>query len=142
MSQAERAPRAHKPPDLSPVRRGSLEFTIFEIGELRAVSRMPVTESMLNPFGTVNAGAMIWMADVTASALAWGPEARAKGEIQSFPLALDLVTHLVSNVRDGEILAEATFVRRGSRVSVVRTRVTCGDKLLCEVTTTHLRANA
>jgi len=31
---------------------------------------MPFTSGVLNPYGTVQAGAMIWLADVTASVLA------------------------------------------------------------------------
>lgn len=124
------------------VRKGGLEFTIEEIGRDRVLSRMPVTDEMKNPFGTVNAGALIWLADVTATCLAWGPEARARGDVAAFPLALDLHTTLLGNVRQGEVLAEARFVRQGRRVSVVRTRVTAGERLLAEVTTTHLKADA
>ena len=94
----------------------------------------------LNPFGTVQAGAMLWMADVTATVLAIGSsELGKKG--QGFPLAINVTASLLGNQRGGEILAEARFVRKGRRVTVVRTRVT-GDKgrLLAEVTTTHVPA--
>ena len=30
---------------------------------------MPIKAGMLNPFGTVHAGAMLWLADVTGTAL-------------------------------------------------------------------------
>ena len=39
-------------------RTGSIEFFIEERDENRVISRMPVAEGMLNPFGTVQAGAM------------------------------------------------------------------------------------
>lgn len=119
---------------------GSLEFFIEERTPDYVLSRMPVTEGMLNPFGTVQAGAMIWLADVTASALAIaGQTIGEKG--QGFPLAIDIHTTLVGNQRDGEITAEARFVRKGRNVLVVRTRVTGNEgKLLAEVTTTHVRA--
>ena len=121
-------------------RRGELEFTIEERREDCVVSRMPVIAGALNPFGTVQAGAMLWMADVTATVLAIGSsELGKKG--QGFPLAINVSASLLGNQRGGEILAEARFVRKGKRVTVVRTRVT-GDngRLLAEVTTTHVPA--
>ena len=123
---------------ISSVRRnGNIEFFIEERNEDYVISRMPVTAGILNPYGTVQAGAMVWMADVTASILAI--EGRTVEEDgKGFPLAIDIHTTLVSNQRDGEIKAEARFVRRGQSVLFIRTRVTgSGDKLLAEVTTTH-----
>ena len=121
-------------------RKGELEFFIEERKEDRVVSRMPVGQGALNPFGTVQAGAMLWLADVTATVLAIGSaELGEKG--QGFPLAININANLLGNQRGGEILAEARFVRQGKRVTVVRTRVT-GDsgRLLAEVTTTHVPA--
>jgi acyl-coenzyme A thioesterase PaaI-like protein len=51
-------------------RTGELEFFIEERREDCVVSRMPVIPGALNPFGTVQAGALLWMADVTATGLA------------------------------------------------------------------------
>jgi 1,4-dihydroxy-2-naphthoyl-CoA hydrolase len=121
-------------------RTGNIEFFIEERQEDCVISRMPVQAGILNPFGTVQAGAMLWLADVTATVLAIG-----KTEIgengKGFPLAVDLHTTLLGNQRDGEIRAEARFVRRGKRVIVVRTRVTGNEgRLLAEVTTTHVPA--
>ena len=121
-------------------RTGELEFIIEERRQDCVVSRMPVVPGALNPFGTVQAGAMLWMADVTATVLAIGSaELGEKG--QGFPLAINVNANLLGNQRGGEILAEARFVRKGKLVTVVRTRVT-GDKgrLLAEVTTTHVPA--
>ena len=121
-------------------RTGELEFTIEERRDDCVVSRMPVGKGALNPFGTVQAGAMLWFADVTATVLAIGTsELGEKG--QGFPLAINLNANLLSNQRGGEIFAEARFVRKGKRVTVVRTRVTGdGGRLLAEVTTTHVPA--
>jgi acyl-coenzyme A thioesterase PaaI-like protein len=70
---------------------------------------MPVSSDILNPFGTVQAGAMIWLADVPASVLAI--EGQTIGQDgKGFPLAIDIHTTLVSNQRDGDIRAEARFV--------------------------------
>lgn len=124
----------------SPKRNGNIEFFIGERNADYVISYMPVTSGILNPFGTVQAGAMIWLADVTASVLAI--EGRTIGDDgKGFPLAIDVHTTLISNQRNGKIKAEARFVRKGQRVLVIRTRITGnGDKLLAEVTTTHIRA--
>ena len=121
-------------------RTGEIEFFIEERKEDFVISKMPITNGVLNPFGTVQAGAMLWLADVTATVLAIGTsEFCEKG--QGFPLAINLNANLLSNQRGGEILAEARFVRKGKRVTVVRTRVTGKDSmLLAEVTTTHVPA--
>src|SRR5262245_18575311 len=120
--------------------RGEIEFLIEQVSPERATARMPVTAGILNPFGTVHAGAILWFADVTATRLALG-DARLGAEGQGFPLAIDLHATLIGNVREGELRAEATFVRKGKRVTVVRTKVTDGaDRTLLEVTTTHIPA--
>ena len=121
-------------------RKGEIEFYIEERQQDCVVSRMPVIPGARNPFGTVHAGAMLWVADVTATVLAIGSaELGEKGE--GFPLAININANLLGNQRDGEIFAEARFVKKGKRVTVVRTRVT-GDngRLLAEVTTTHVPA--
>ena len=121
-------------------RTGEIEFFIEERREDCVVSRMPISEGALNPFGTIHAGAMLWLADVTATVLAIGnTQIGEKG--QGFPLAINLNANLLSNQRGGEIRAEARFVRQGKRVTVVRTLVTGDDgKLLAEVTTNHVPA--
>jgi len=121
-------------------RTGKIEFFIEARNADCAVSRMPVAPGILNPIGRVQAGAMIWLADVTASALAL--EGQTIGEDgKGFPLAIDIHTALVGNQGDGEIRAEARFVHKGRNVLVIRTRVTGnGGRLLAEVTTTHTRA--
>lgn len=119
---------------------GRIEFFIEKRHADYVVSRMPVTPGVVNPYGVVQAGAMIWLADVTASVLAV-QEQTVGSDGKGFPLAIDIHTALVGNQRDGEIKAEARFVRRGKNVLVIRTRVTGrDDKVLAEVTTTHIRA--
>ncbi len=125
---------------LSSRRSGDIEFYIEERNPDWVISRMPISKGILNPFGTVQAGALIWLADVTATVLAIGSqEIGPSGE--GFPLAINLYTNLLSNQREGEIKAEARFVRKSQRIIVVRTRITGnGVRLLAEVTSTHIPA--
>ena len=121
-------------------RSGHIDFSVEERNEEYVISRMPVSEGILNPFGVVHAGAMVWLADVTATILAIGNREMGP-EGKGFPLAIDLHVSLLSNQRDGEIKAEARFVRKGERLMVVRTRLTGKEnRLLAEVTSTHIPA--
>ena len=121
-------------------RTGNIEFYIEERTDDYVISRMPVTKGIRNPFGTVHAGAMIWLADVTATVMAIG-NTEIGEDGSGFPLAVDLHTTLLGNQRDGEIRAKARVVRRGKRVIVIRTRVTGNEgRLLAELTSTHIPA--
>src|SRR4030042_3158689 len=121
-------------------RSGNIEFFVEERNENFVISRMPVTQGVLNPFGIVQAGAMIWLADVTASVLALTGQ-NIGDDGKGFPLAVDLHTTLVSNQRDGEIKAEARFVHKGRNVIVIRTRIIGNEgRLLAELTSTHIPA--
>ncbi len=119
---------------------GEIEFFIKERNDDYVVSTMPIRPGILNPFGTVQTGAMLWLADVTATVLALS-KAQISANGKGFPLAINLYTSLLANQREGELRAEARFVRSSKRITVVRTRVT-GDhgRLLADVTTTHVAA--
>jgi 1,4-dihydroxy-2-naphthoyl-CoA hydrolase len=119
---------------------GHIEFYIEERSDDCVISRMPVAEGILNPFGVVHAGALVWLADVTATVLAIGGQGVAP-DGKGFPLAVDLHTTLLGNQREGEIRAEARFVRKGRRLMVIRTRITGqAGRLLAELTSTHIPA--
>ncbi|HEU0222472.1 MAG TPA: PaaI family thioesterase [Paracoccaceae bacterium] len=120
--------------------RGGIAFRIEEKSPEKVVAKMPVGPDMLNPFGTVHAGAMIWFADIAATICAIG-DAAVEATGRGFPLAIDLHAVLVANRRDGELTATARPVRRGSQLTVIRTEVTDADgRLLIDVTTSHVPA--
>ncbi len=119
---------------------GKIEFEIVEQSAQKVVGRMPVQAGILNPYGTIHAGAMLWFADVCATVLAFGG-----GEVEAgqagFPLAIQLSANLVGNQKDGELKAEAVYVKKGKRLSVVRTTVSGADgRILVDVTTSHVPA--
>jgi uncharacterized protein (TIGR00369 family) len=117
---------------------GSIAFDIVARDAESATAVMPVTPGMLNPFGTVHAGAMLWFADVTATTLALEGRELTPG-MSGFPLAVSLNAHLLGNQQDGTLEAVARYVRRGRTLAVVRTVVSGADgRLLADVTTSHV----
>ena len=117
---------------------GTIDFTIVERSAELVVGEMPVQPGILNPYGVVHAGALLWFADVCATMLTLGGADAAPGQ-SGFPLAIDLHVAFLANQRDGVLEARAAFVKRGRRVSVVRTTVSgAGGRLLADVTTTHV----
>lgn len=118
--------------------QGNIEFTIVEQGPERAVSEMPITEGIKNPFGVAHAGAILWFADVTATVLVLGKPDASAG-MQGFPLAIALNANFLGNQPTGSFRATSTFVKKGKTVSVVRTTVTGeGDRLIADITTSHV----
>ncbi|MFA5915893.1 MAG: PaaI family thioesterase [Burkholderiales bacterium] len=117
---------------------GSIEFTLIERTKDCVISEMPVTAGVKNPFGVVQAGAMLWLADVTATILVMDSDQPSEG-MKGFPLAISLNANFLGNQKEGSFKAVSTYVKRGRTVSVVRTTVSgAGDKLLADVTTSHV----
>jgi uncharacterized protein (TIGR00369 family) len=119
---------------------GQIQFSIVEQSAERVVGEMPVQPGILNPFGTAHAGATLWFADVCATVLAFGG-AEMKPGVSGFPLAISLNANLLGNQKDGVFRATSVFVKKGKRLSVVRTTVTgADDRLIADVTTSHVPA--
>jgi 1,4-dihydroxy-2-naphthoyl-CoA hydrolase len=117
---------------------GSIEFSIIERADNRVVSEMPIRAGIKNPFGVVHVGAILWLADVTATVLVMGPAQPSEG-VKGFPLAITLNANFISNQTDGMFTAISSFVKRGHTVSIVRTLVYGADeKLIADVTTNHV----
>lgn len=119
---------------------GRIEFTVTERQTDYVLAEMPVRAGILNPFGTVHAGATLWFADVTATTLVLEGEDPVEG-MAGFPLAVNLNASLVGNQARGTFEARAAYVKRGRTMSIVRTTVT-GDegRLIADVTTCHVRS--
>lgn len=119
---------------------GEIAFSATFVSEAEAIGRMPVQQGILNPFGTVHAGAMIWFADVVATTLALQGQRPTPG-MSGFPLAITLSANLLSNTDDGELRAVARFMKKGRRVSTIRTEVISDQgRVLLDMTTTHVAA--
>ncbi|MCB2145309.1 MAG: PaaI family thioesterase [Deltaproteobacteria bacterium] len=117
---------------------GQIEFTITEKTSDHVTAEMPIQAGILNPFGTVHAGATLWFADVTATVLVLESFDATEG-MKGFPLAINLNAHLTGNSKKGIFHAQAKYVKRGKSVSIVRTTVTDNNgRLVAEVTTSHV----
>lgn len=119
---------------------GKIEFHVVEQTPERVISEMPIQSGVKNPYGVVNAGAILWFADVTATILVMGPTRASEG-MAGFPLAVTLNANFVSNQKEGKFKAVASYVKKGKTLSVVRTTVLGeNDRLIADVTTNHVAA--
>jgi uncharacterized protein (TIGR00369 family) len=118
--------------------QGEIDFTLTEWNPERVVGEMPVKAGIKNPFGVAHAGAILWLADVAATALVMGPGELKEG-MKGFPLAIALNSNFLGNQTSGTFKAVSVFVKRGKAVSVVRTAVYGeAEKLIADITTTHV----
>ena len=120
--------------------QGHIKFTVIERSSDEVISEMPIQPGILNPFGTVNAGATLWLADVNASVLVLegvNPEQGMKG----FPLAININANLLGNNTAGAFVATSNYIKKGRTVSVVKTTVTdTSGGVIAEVTTSHVQS--
>lgn len=119
---------------------GKIEFEVVEQQADRVISEMPIQPGILNPYGVVHAGAILWFADVTATVLAMGSSDFVEG-MSGFPLAINLNANFASNQKAGNFRAVSTFVKKGKTVTIVRTAVFGeNERLIADVTTNHVSA--
>lgn len=119
---------------------GAIQFSITEQTADRVRGAMPIQPGILNPYGVVHAGAIVWFADVCATVLAAGTTDTTRGG-SGFPLGVSIHASLLGNQKDGQLQATSVFVKRGRTLIIVRTTVTGeGDRLVADVTTSHMPA--
>jgi uncharacterized protein (TIGR00369 family) len=94
-------------------------------GQGRAVAQLDFKAALTQLTGLFHAGAIIALADETATAAAmW--ETNPTGELtpELFPLTLQLSVNLLRNTNRGTLTAEALVVHRGRTTIVVEVKVT------------------
>ena len=94
-------------------------------GQGRAVAQLPFKPALSQLTGLFHAGAIIALADETATAAAmW--ELNPTGELtpELFPLTLQLSVNLIRNTNHGTLTAEAQVMHRGRTTIVVDVKVT------------------
>ncbi|QBX35316.1 PaaI family thioesterase [Paracoccus gahaiensis] len=121
--------------------RGQMEFDIVGVNEHEAVGEMEVTEAILNGFGTIQAGALVWFADVVAMSLVLGDEQPQEGR-DNFPVAVTLNAQLLGSCRDGHLVARARWMMQEGDVLAVRTKVRDAEgRVLLDLTSTLVGAH-
>lgn len=103
-----------------------------EISEGRAVMKMPFMPNTSQLTGVFAAGALMSLADITATA--------ACGKINgAFPFSVQVSANLLQNTNTGDATAEAKVVHAGRTMKVVETVVRDEkERVLVRVNTTHL----
>ncbi len=120
--------------------KGEIRFSFISKTTEEVVAEMPIEKGVLNPFGVVNTGAIIWFADVTASVLLLESGNIEEG-MKGFPLAININANLTGNASNGKFIAKSTYLKKGRTVSVVRTIITnLEEKIIADVTTNHVRS--
>lgn len=92
--------------------QGHIKLTVIERSSEEVISEMPIQPGILNPFGTVNAGATLWLADVNASLLVLEGVAPQNG-MKGFPLAININANLLGNNTTGSFFAKSNYVKKG-----------------------------
>ncbi len=91
-----------------------------------------------NPTGNINGGVFLSMADNLSTGAANRAYFEKTGE-RKFMVGVDLHAVMLGNQQGGTVRATAVPLRVGRRITVVRTQVWGdGDRLLAEITTTHV----
>jgi uncharacterized protein (TIGR00369 family) len=110
----------------------------FERMADEAMACIRIAPHHCNPTGNINGGVIVSLADNLATGVANRAYLDKTGE-RAFMVGVDLHAVMLGNQQGGTITATARALRVGRRVTVVRTEVRGdGDRLLAEVTTTHL----
>lgn len=114
-----------------------LRMNIVEVGPERALVEMPVHPGLYTPHHYIHAGVMVSLAD-TAATLASVAAYRGDLEPEQLPVAVSISSQIVSNIREGLLVAEATIPHPGRTLVAATTRITDGDgRLLALVNSTH-----
>ena len=109
-------------------------------GEGHAVARLAFKPGLTQLTGLFHAGAIIALADETATAAAmWETNPTADFKPDLFPLTIQLSVNLIRNTNQGEITAEAHIIHRGRTTMVTEVKVQDEqERLLATVVVTVL----
>jgi len=112
---------------------------VTEIRDGYARGELPMSELVMQPTKVFHAGAIVTLADEVASMAIYGePHQGDTLKDKPFPYSIQISVNLLSNDREGPLVAEAHVVKRG-RVTVVDTHVRGpGDKPVALMRSTHL----
>jgi uncharacterized protein (TIGR00369 family) len=110
-------------------------------GEGRARTQLTFKKDLTQLTGLFHAGAIIALADETATAAAmWETNPSGEFSPELFPLTLQLSVNLMRNTNQGTLTAEAEIIHRGRTTLVTDVRVSDEQgKLIARLTATLLK---
>ena len=115
---------------------------MLEVGPDRAIAEMEALPDVMTMTGHIHAGAMISLADSTATFAAVAFIKGSYVELDRFPVAIGISSQIVSNTQYAAIRAESIVSHGGRTLVTVDTRVTTDEgRLLAIVTSTHFVRN-
>ena len=110
---------------------------VIEVSKERAVVELPFHTGITTPSGHVHAGAMVSLADTSATFAAMAVSERAV-PLEEMPVAVSISSQIVGNVQEGTLRSESTVTHPGRTLMAVTTRITAGGgKLLALVNSSH-----
>ena len=116
---------------------GHLGMQVIEVSKERAVVELPFHAGVTTPSGHVHAGAMVSLADTSATFAAMAVTERVLA-LEEMPVAVSISSQIVGNVQEGTIRSESTVAHPGRTLVAVTTRITAdGGKLLALVNSSH-----
>lgn len=122
---------------------GQIGIKMLEVGPERAIAEMEALPDVMTLTGHIHAGAMIWLADSTATFVAVAFIKGSYVELDRFPVTIGISSQIVSNTQHGAIRGESTVSHGGRTLVTVDTRVTTDEgRLLAIVTSTHFVRNS
>ena len=116
---------------------GLLGMQVIEVSKERAVVELPFHAGITTPSGHVHAGAMVSLADTSATFAAIAVPER-EVPLEEMPVAVSISSQIVGNVQEGTIRSESAVAHPGRTLVAVTTRITAnGGKLLALVNSSH-----
>jgi len=116
---------------------GFLGMQVIEVSKERAVVELPFHAGIATPSGHVHAGAMVSLADTSATFAAMAVTER-EVPLEEMPVAVSISSQIVGNVQEGILRSESTVEHPGRTLVAVTTRITAdGGKLLALVNSSH-----
>ena len=116
---------------------GFLGMQVIEVSKERAVVELPFHAGITTPSGHVHAGAMVSLADTSATFASMAVTER-EVPLEEMPVAVSISSQIVGNVQEGILRSESTVEHPGRTLVAVTTRITAdGGKLLALVNSSH-----
>lgn len=118
----------------------TIGYRLLEVNEQHALAEMDFRPALAQFTGLFHAGALLALADSTATAACmYAVDPEGGFDPATFPLAIQISANLIRNTGEGAAVAEARLIHRGRTTMVAETVVRDRrGRMLAAVTSTHL----